>query len=74
MAASLDVAPLRVACPACGGAIHPIASRCRHCRSDLSKAVRREAALVAPKRAPHPLLIVMLVTAVAVAIAVPTLL
>lgn len=27
----------RVACPACGAAIHPIAGRCRHCRVDLAQ-------------------------------------
>jgi len=26
----------RVACPVCGGLIHPIAGRCKHCKSDLS--------------------------------------
>ena len=25
----------RVACPACGGLIHPIAGRCKHCKTDL---------------------------------------
>jgi hypothetical protein len=30
--ATIDV---RVSCPACGGAIHPIAGRCKHCRADL---------------------------------------
>jgi hypothetical protein len=26
----------RVACPVCGGQIHPIAGRCKHCKTDLS--------------------------------------
>lgn len=29
------VADVRVSCPACGGPIHPIAGRCKHCRTDL---------------------------------------
>src|SRR5580704_1213152 len=26
----------RVACPMCGGLIHPVAGRCKHCKEDLS--------------------------------------
>jgi hypothetical protein len=32
------VADVRVSCPACGGPIHPIAGRCKHCRTDLVAA------------------------------------
>lgn len=32
------VADVRVSCPACGGPIHPIAGRCKHCRADLVAA------------------------------------
>jgi hypothetical protein len=27
----------RTACPVCGGSIHPVAGRCKHCRADLVK-------------------------------------
>jgi cyclophilin family peptidyl-prolyl cis-trans isomerase len=27
---------VRATCPTCGGAVHPIASRCKHCRADLT--------------------------------------
>lgn len=37
MATPFALAPLRVACPACGAAIHPIAGRCRHCHVDLTR-------------------------------------
>ena len=29
------LAEVRVSCPTCGGAIHPIAGRCKHCKTDL---------------------------------------
>ncbi|MBA2543681.1 MAG: hypothetical protein H0V17_28825 [Deltaproteobacteria bacterium] len=29
----------RIACPQCGGLIHPVAGRCKHCKADLA-AVR----------------------------------
>ncbi|MBK9031493.1 MAG: hypothetical protein IPL61_09185 [Myxococcales bacterium] len=32
------LAEVRVSCPACGGAIHPIAGRCKHCKADLVAA------------------------------------
>lgn len=32
------LAEVRVSCPACGGAIHPIAGRCKHCKADLVTA------------------------------------
>ncbi len=38
MASPFALAPLRVACPACGAQIHPIAGRCRHCHVDLTRA------------------------------------
>lgn len=31
-------ADARIACPTCGGLIHPVAGRCKHCKSDLSAA------------------------------------
>ncbi len=36
MGATAAVEP-RIACPACGGQVHPIAGRCKHCRADLSQ-------------------------------------
>jgi len=37
MAAARPVpAEARVPCPLCGGAIHPIAGRCKHCKADLA--------------------------------------
>lgn len=33
-----SVADVRVSCPACGGPVHPIAGRCKHCRTDLVAA------------------------------------
>src|SRR5690242_18239476 len=36
MASSAAVEP-RMACPACGGQVHPIAGRCKHCRADLNR-------------------------------------
>ena len=26
----------RIPCPVCGGAIHPVAGRCKHCKTDLA--------------------------------------
>lgn len=57
MASPFAAALPRVACPACGAAIHPIAGRCRHCRADLTR--RRDdgpqtAAATAPARAHRP--------------------
>lgn len=28
----------RIACPLCGGLVHPIAGRCKHCKADLAEA------------------------------------
>ncbi|MBZ0235260.1 MAG: prepilin peptidase, partial [Deltaproteobacteria bacterium] len=36
MATPAAVEP-RTACPACGGQIHPIAGRCKHCKADLTR-------------------------------------
>ena len=33
----------RVPCPLCGGLIHPVAGRCKHCKQDLSRAASRSA-------------------------------
>jgi len=40
----------RVLCPVCGGLIHPIAGRCKHCKTDLSafRAQRPQAAAQLP--------------------------
>lgn len=35
-AARLGPADARIPCPLCGGLIHPIAGRCKHCKGDLS--------------------------------------
>ena len=51
----------RVPCPLCGGLIHPIAGKCKHCKADLSsyRAQRPQAAaqlpaLATPAAAPAP--------------------
>lgn len=41
----------RVTCPVCGGQIHPIAGRCKHCRTDLS-AMRGGGGHAAPAALP----------------------
>src|SRR5215469_12029847 len=33
---SMAALEARVACPLCGGLIHPVAGRCKHCKEDLS--------------------------------------
>lgn len=40
----------RVPCPQCGGLVHPVAGRCKHCKEDLSalRAGRPQAAAVLP--------------------------
>ncbi len=43
--AALDV---RVACPFCGGPIHPVAGRCKHCKQDLNAARAARPAAQAP--------------------------
>lgn len=40
MAAPVAMSPGRVPCPLCGLPVHPIAGRCRHCRSDLTRVPR----------------------------------
>ena len=77
MASSFDAPAPRVACPACGAAIHPIAGRCRHCRADLTRAQdgpRPAAAAGAPRLSPlRPRLgfIAALVVVLALAIVIP---
>ena len=46
----------RVLCPVCGGLIHPIAGRCKHCKTDLSafRAQRPQAAAQLPALAQRP--------------------
>jgi hypothetical protein len=41
-------ADVRTACPVCGGSIHPVAGRCKHCRADLVKLREHAAAHGAP--------------------------
>jgi hypothetical protein len=43
---------VRMACPVCGGSIHPVAGRCKHCRADLVKL--REHAATHGGAAPVP--------------------
>lgn len=40
----------RIACPLCGGLVHPIAGKCKHCKADLAEArgVRPAAAAALP--------------------------
>lgn len=40
----------RVPCPVCGGAIHPVAGRCKHCKTDL--VARRTGKPQAPSALP----------------------
>jgi hypothetical protein len=46
----------RTACPVCGGSIHPIAGKCKHCKSDLVKLRRHQQAATGtppPARLPY---------------------
>src|SRR5688572_9858616 len=49
-AARPNPADARVPCPLCGGLIHPIAGRCKHCKGDLSamRSTRPAAAATLP--------------------------
>lgn len=47
MGASAAVDP-RTACPACGGPVHPIAGRCKHCKVDLTRLRAGHAPVAAP--------------------------
>lgn len=38
----------RASCPLCGGAVHPIASRCKHCRQDILEHRSRQSQGLAP--------------------------
>lgn len=42
--AQADAPSPRVPCPLCGGAIHPVAGRCKHCKQDLTSHRGRGAA------------------------------
>jgi hypothetical protein len=44
----------RVPCPLCGGLIHPIAGRCKHCKADLGTYRAARPAASAPLPALHP--------------------
>src|SRR5215510_7929017 len=50
VAARPGPADARVPCPLCGGLIHPIAGRCKHCKGDLSalRSTRPAAAATLP--------------------------
>lgn len=50
MAAAPAPSDARVPCPLCGGLIHPIAGRCKHCKADLSRhqAARPASAMPLP--------------------------
>lgn len=50
MGASAAVDP-RTACPACGGPVHPIAGRCKHCKADLTRLRAGQAPIAAPAAA-----------------------
>lgn len=41
-------ASARSSCPLCGGAVHPIASRCKHCRQDILEHRHRQGQGLAP--------------------------
>jgi hypothetical protein len=55
----------RAACPLCGGQVHPIASRCKHCRGDLIAAR-------APRTSSMPLRSLPALTATANAVTLPS--
>src|SRR5215468_11730384 len=44
----------RIPCPLCGGLIHPIAGKCKHCKADLSAYRAARPAAAAPLPALHP--------------------
>ena len=44
----------RIPCPLCGGLIHPIAGKCKHCKADLSAYRAARPAASAPLPALHP--------------------
>jgi hypothetical protein len=47
----------RVPCPLCGGAIHPIAGRCKHCKADLSTYRSTRPAASAPLPSLQPVVV-----------------
>src|SRR3954467_7054898 len=49
-----DARDARVPCPLCGGLVHPIAGRCKHCKADLSTYRAARPAASAPLPALHP--------------------
>lgn len=52
MATPAAVEP-RTACPACGGQVHPIAGRCKHCRADLARFRNGAAPATSPAQRPN---------------------
>jgi hypothetical protein len=54
--AARSPAELRTACPVCGGSIHPIAGKCKHCKTDLVKLRKAQQVVSAtppPARLPY---------------------
>jgi hypothetical protein len=49
-----DARDARVPCPLCGGLIHPIAGKCKHCKADLTAYRAARPAASAPLPALHP--------------------
>lgn len=72
MAAPVAMPPGRVPCPWCRGPVHPIASRCRHCHSELPRGAIVSTA-TPPRRPARAALIAMAVLAAAAALALPLL-
>jgi hypothetical protein len=54
MAAASRAIEARVPCPVCGGPIHPVAGKCKHCKSDLRTLRGPRAAAPAPLPALAP--------------------
>src|SRR5262245_30422203 len=53
VAARLGASDARVPCPLCGGLIHPIAGKCKHCKADLTGYYAARPAASAPLPALH---------------------
>jgi hypothetical protein len=54
VAARPGASEARVPCPLCGGLIHPIAGKCKHCKADLAPHRAARPAANAPLPALHP--------------------
>lgn len=64
----------RVPCPLCGGLIHPVAGRCKHCKEDLStyRQGRPQAAAALPSLNGHAVAAASVPVPIAVPIVIPT--